>query len=360
MKKIDEWKRFFEKRGVIPELIENYLDQIARLNKSGAPIIFEVEHLSLLIGIKYDTLLKMIHGGSSFYRKFTIKKKSGGDRVIEAPYPSLMQCQNWIYENILLKCEVHPSAHGYVRGKSIFTNASPHLNRSSLLKMDFENFFPSIKIGWVVSFFSRLGYSKKVSFALASLCCNDGHLVQGAPTSPYLTNILLRRLDKKLSELAAKSDIAYTRYADDITFSAQLIPSYFPGLVASICARYALKINSNKTQLLVNKNKRVVTGLSVSGESLRITRELRRKIKQDLFYIEKYGLLSHISSQKIKDPFYLDSILGKVNFWLQAEPANEEALSYKEILLSYFSNSKVDVLLNRKSNRRSVGLLAAE
>lgn len=202
--------------------------------------------------------------------------------------------------------------------------------------MDLKDFFPSIGIGWVVNLFSGLGYSHGVSYALASLCCNNGCLVQGASTSPYITNILLHRLDERLTKLAFKSNLKYTRYADDMTFSGGYISNKLPALIEFIVNDYGLVVNTTKTKLMINKNKKIVTGLSVAADTLRITRELRRSIKQAVHYIERYGFLSHVSQEKIKDPFYLDSILGKVNFWLQAEPHNSDAKNCRDVLLPHF------------------------
>jgi len=281
----------------------------------------------------------MIHGSSSYYRKFSIKKRAGGERVIEAPYPSLLQCQTWIYHQILLKSPVHDCAHGYVPGRSIFTNAKVHLGCKTLLKMDLKDFFPSVGIGWVVNYFSSLGYAKNVAHSLAALCCNQGRLVQGASTSPYLTNILLYKLDERLLKLSSKSGLRYTRYADDLTFSGGYISANFVSLVSSVVSDFGLTVNDAKTRLLIEKNKKLVTGLSVSGSSLRITREMRRSIIKDVFYIEKYGLASHVSQMKIKDPFYFESISGKVAFWIQAEPLNASAHRCRDILLRHSYHS---------------------
>lgn len=336
MKNIEEWNIFFQSRGISQNFIEDHLKQVALLNSTNSPVIFELEHLSLLMGIKLEVLKRMVYGGASFYRRFSIKKRAGGVRNIDAPYPSLLHCQHWIYKEILLKHPVHDAAHGYVPGKSIFSNAKVHLNCKTLLKMDLKDFFPSIGIGWVINFFSSLGYSKGVSFFLASLCCNNGQLVQGAATSPYLTNILLCGLDERLSLLSLKHNITYTRYADDLTFSGGYISTNFVKVVESLVSEFGLVVNNAKTRLLINKNKKIVTGLSVSGVELRITRELRRLIKKEVFYIRKYGFLSHVSQMKIKDPFYLDSIFGKVNFWLQAEPLDSDAILCRDILQPLF------------------------
>lgn len=337
MHSVQEWKRFFLSRGISNELIESYLAQISLLSNTKSPVIFELEHLSLLVGVKYEVLLSMIRGSASYYRTFSIKKRAGGERIIEAPYPSLLQCQTWIYHQILLKSPVHDCAHGYVPGRSIFTNATAHLGCNTLLKMDFKDFFPSVGIGWVVNFFSTLGYSKDVAGSLAALCCNKGRLVQGASTSPYLTNILLYGLDDRLFKLSARSGLRYTRYADDLTFSGGYISTNFVSVVSSVVSEFGLVINESKTRLLIEKNKKLVTGLSVAGSSLKITREMRRSITKDVFYIGRYGLFSHISQMKIKDPFYLESIAGKVAFWLQAEPLNASAHKCKEILSENFT-----------------------
>ncbi len=293
MHSVQEWKRFFLSRGISNELIESYLAQISLLANTRSPVIFELEHLSLLVGVKYEVLLNMIRGSASYYRTFSIKKRAGGERIIEAPYPSLLQCQNWIYHQILLKNPVHDCAHGYVPGRSIFTNATVHLGCNTLLKMDFKDFFPSVGIGWVVNFFSTLGYTKDVAGSLAALCCNKGRLVQGASTSPYLTNILLYGLDDRLFKLSARSGLRYTRYADDLTFSGGYISTNFVSVVSSVVSEFGLVVNESKTRLLIEKNKKLVTGLSVAGSSLKITREMRRSITKDVFYIGKYGC-SHI------------------------------------------------------------------
>lgn len=340
MHSIEEWRYFFLSRGIASDLIERYLEQASLLSKTKSPIIFELEHLSLLVGVKYKVLLNMIHGSSSYYRTFSIKKRAGGSRKIEAPYPSLLQCQTWIYHHVLLKNPVHDCAHGYVPGRSIFTNATAHLGCKTLLKMDLKDFFPSIGIGWVVKFFTTLGYTKNVAYALGALCCNQGRLVQGASTSPYLTNILLYDLDDRLFKLASRSGLSYTRYADDLTFSGGYISTNFVSLVSRIASEFSLVVNNSKTRLLIEKNKKIVTGLSVSGSSLRITREMRRSITQDVFYIEKYGLFSHVSQMKITDPFYLESIAGKVAFWIQAEPQNATAHKCRDILSGYFTRTE--------------------
>ncbi|WP_447801077.1 reverse transcriptase family protein [Pseudomonas kilonensis] len=329
---VKNWLGYFRQRGVSGPLIEVYAEYIKTLAGNSVPVIFEFEHLSRLIGIDQARFRAMVNSPSSFYRTFHIKKRLGGLREISSPFPSLLICQDWIYKNILLNIPVHSCVHGYVPGRSIFTNATPHLNARCLLKMDIKNFFPSIKIDWVANLFNQMGYADNVSFYLASLCCKKGRLVQGASTSPYLTNILLRGLDHRLSNLAKSYNMEYTRYADDLTFSGEYIPHSVIGVVGAIISDFGLEPNVEKTRLQIARNQKIVTGLSVAGESLGVPRSFKRELKKDLHFIQKFGYESHLAKKKIRKPFYIDSLIGKVNFWLQAEPADQYAMQALSML----------------------------
>ncbi len=328
------WRHFLRDRGVSEDVINEYIPYIKCLNKNGVPVIFEVEHLSNLLGIKSLELNKIINSPKDFYREFTIPKRRGGKRTIVAPYPSLLSCQDWIYKNILLNSTVHECVHGFVPGKSIISNAGKHLEKKALLKMDVSDFFPSIPINWVINYFSKLGYANNVSFYLSSLCCLDEVLPQGAATSPYLSNLLLYRLDDRLHKLSGTYGLTYTRYADDMTFSGSYIPIQFIKIVKEIVESYKLKINDNKTQLHTKRGQRIVTGISVSGSKLALPRKTKRELRKEIYFIKKYGFLSHISKLKINRSNYLASLEGKFRFWLQVEPENIFALESIEHLSS--------------------------
>jgi len=329
---LNEWSRYFLDRGISEDKSVTYLKYIKKLNKNNCPIIFEFDHLSKLLGIKRQELAKMVNSPESFYREFTIPKRKGGTRDITAPYPSLLHCQRWIYKNILLTQKIHDSVHGFAPGRSIISNASCHLSQDVMLKMDLENFFPSIPINWVINYFNKIGYAQNVSFYLASLCCHKSHLNQGSATSPYLTNILLRSLDGRLSKLSKSYNLNYTRYADDMTFTGKYIPHKYIKIVSDIIESYSLKININKTNLLTKPGQRIVTGISVSGNKLTLPRQARREIKKEMYYIEKYGFISHISKMKINNPYYLESLYGKIQFWLQIEPDCDLAFNFRVLL----------------------------
>ncbi len=333
-----QWKVFFRDRGVSEDLIAEYLKYISPLVSRDVPVIFELDHLSNLVGFKSSELVKMLASSDHFYREFKIPKRRGGKRTIYAPYPSLHSIQRWIYKNILLKLNVHEAAHGFVPGCSIVTNAEKHLNQRALLKLDLKDFFPSIPINWIINFFASLGYAKNVSYYLAALCCYDGRLSQGASTSPYLSNLLLVSLDKRLTRLSKKYKLNYTRYADDLTFSGQYIPHELIGVIGDIVAGYGLTVNNSKTKLITKPGQRIVTGLSVSGSTLKIPRATKRELRKEIHFIRKYGYLSHVGKSRIRVPNYLDSLEGKLSFWLHVEPDNRfavESISYLNNLGQY-------------------------
>ena len=332
---LGEWASFFKDRGLRKEVSDAYLEYIRPIEEKGFPVIFEIHHLANLLGLEYSVVNAMIYSPYSFYRKFSIPKRRGGTREISSPYPSLLECQRWIKENILDRDFVHYSAQAYTKSKSILSNASKHLDNHALLKIDVKDFFPSIKINWVVSYFHSLGYAKNVSFALASLCCLNGELPQGAATSPSLSNILCRSLDKRLYRLAKAYELTYTRYADDIAISGRYIPNKLITDIRHILHDYGFILNDKKTNLIIGNKQKIVTGIAVHGDKLALPRKYKRRLKQEIHFISTYGLISHISKKKIRDPHYLESLKGKVKFWLQVEPTNHFALNALKTLQSY-------------------------
>jgi hypothetical protein len=322
----NKWQSYLESRRVQEDVKEQYLSYIKILLDKNVPIIFTFDHLSLLLGRSKIYLASVVNSPDNHYREFKIKKRSGGFRKITTPFPALLEMQYWIYNNILKKIPIHSSAHGFTHKKSIITNSKIHAGESHLLKIDLKDFFPSIDINRIIFIFKELGYPNIIAFYLAQICCFDGILPQGAPTSPILSNIVTRRFDKRLIHLAKKFNLKYTRYADDLTFSGPTISAIFISYVNDIVINEGFVINDSKTRLYQQKSKRIVTGISVIDKEIKIPRNYKRDLKQELHYIFKFGLKSHMSKNKIRKANYLFVILGKVNFWLSVEPKNEYAL----------------------------------
>ncbi len=208
------------------------------------------------------------------------------------------------------------------------SNAKLHVGRQVFLKIDLKDFFPSISINWIINIFKKLGYASNVSYYLAALCCYNEHLVQGAATSPYLSNIVAHHLDNRLTNLAISYNLVYTRYADDLAFSGDYIPAKFIKIVTKIIQECGFEVNNEKTLLSIGRGKRILTGISISGDKISLPRNMKREIKKEVHFVIKFGYLSHASKKKIRNPFYLESLYGRLLFWKQVEPDNKYAINY--------------------------------
>ena len=324
---LDDWTEYFKDTGLPLDLIEIYTKYIKDMYQRGYSPIFEFRHLCKLMGRSKGYLSSVIMSPENHYREFKIPKASGGFRLIKAPYPALLQCQRWIVNNILEKVKISFVAHGFRRKRSILTNVKLHLAAPNILKIDLKDFFPSISLNSVISIFKDLGYPNNVSYCLAKLCTSDNCLPQGAATSPYISNIAIRKLDWRLYYLCKKCGTIYTRYADDMTFSGKYIGSGFISIVNKIIEEEVFKINIEKTRLFKRKGKRIVTGISVNNSDPKIPLKMKRNLRQQVYYTLKYGVKSHMDRSKIRDPFYIQSLYGKIQFWKWVEPNNKFLIS---------------------------------
>lgn len=332
---IEKWSLFFSNniRGKkTQEALSRYVQKLI-LNDS--PVIIDFNHLAELLGIQKDILASIIFKSSSFYYDFEIPKRNGGLRHISAPYPVLLNAQRWIYENILIQQPLHENSKGFIKNVSIVDNAKEHLNQPFLLKMDIENFFPSIKINRVISIFRNLGYTKKISYYLASICCCNQVLPQGAVTSPVISNIIAKRLDYRLTGFANKFDSKYTRYADDFTFSGKIIPVRLINYVEKIVSEEGFIVNSSKTKLLNEKKQKIVTGISISSGKLTIPKKTKREVRKNVYHILSKGMFEHQKNINSNDPIYLERLLGYLYFWYSVEPNNNFVLKSIDGLKKY-------------------------
>lgn len=252
------------------------------------------------------------------YAKFTVKKKSGGERTINAPVSGLKSILRSL--NFILQCvyEPHNAATGFVLNKSIVDNAKAHVGNHHVFNLDLKDFFHSfdrnrVKMGFIYEPFYLHGEREQLAFLLASLCTHpfevNGEiknvLPQGSPTSPAITNILCKKLDRRLAGLANRFGAKYTRYADDITFSSPhniYNDEDFKRELERIIAEDnllkvngkqieigpQLKINTNKTRLQKSAHRQEVTGLIVN-DKVNVRKRYVKQIRMWLYYWEKYG-----------------------------------------------------------------------
>lgn len=235
--------------------------------------------LPVILGISPKLIHAMTHVPHRYYKTFSIKKKNGGTRTITTPKVFLKAVQRWILLNILYKESLPSYVTGFVRGRGILANASTHLGAHYLLKLDIKDFFPSIKSKNVSQVFSSIGFPTDVSALLCNLCTLYGSLPQGAPTSPYLANLVFSPVDVMLKMSADSFGLQYSRYADDLTFSSRdSIPSAFIEEIRDSIQRAGFRINDDKTSISGPGQRLETTGVVVHVKA-QPRRELRRKLR---------------------------------------------------------------------------------
>lgn len=323
MNELQIWSDFLEQHNFSSDQKNIFLTYIERLLKNSVPIIFEFNHLALLLGFESNNLSNISIHTEKSYRTFSIPKRRGGSRIIASPYPALSHCQRWIYDNVLKNINQGKFSYAYCSGKSIIDNATLHLNHEELLKIDITDFFGSIKVERVIAIFKNLGYTNSLCFHLASICCYKGVLPQGACTSPIISNIIAKRLDRRLAALCEKLRLVYSRYADDITISGSHIPRTLINSIKVIMEDEGFYINKDKTVFKTKGQKKIVTGLYVSGTEVRVTKKYRREFRKDAYFLLNNGLSEFNGKHGRFDPLYVDRLIGRANFIISVEPENK-------------------------------------
>ncbi len=314
-----------------PDYLHDLIKYGRKLQSKGMPVIFTLAHLSLSSSSPYIFNQKIIQRRIDPYKQFNIKKHSGGYRQIVIPEYHLMNTQRWINQNILSKGKVHPCAYAYVKGRNIKQNAEVHCGAKWLIKMDIHRFFESITERQIYKIFEGFGYTKLFSFELTRLCTRTttnsrkkkskrwkakqekykfyknehiGHLPQGAPTSPALSNLFFYNIDEKLVEIAALYNCTYTRYSDDLTFSTNDFSreraKQFISKVSYLLSMNGFKHNHKKTKVIPPGAQKNVTGLVVNEDTPKVKKEQKDKIENHLYFSQKYGLYSHCERKKFK------------------------------------------------------------
>lgn len=275
--------------------------------------------------IDKKTLIEILKDTSDHYSYFKLSKRSGGYRTISAPDTILQNIQRIIYKRILLSVNMHPASMGFRQNISVTHNAEAHLGNKQILKVDIADFFGSIKKYRIIKAFEKIGYPANIAQVLAELCTLENKLPQGAVTSPTLSNIIAYDMDVKLTFVAQKSNLTYTRYADDLIFSGEDISFEFTlSEIDRTIRDEKFVIQRKKTRFLTEKKRKIITGISVSsGEKLMIPKAKKREIRKNVHYILTKGLAEHQRFIGSTDPSYMKRLIGYLNFWLMVEPDNE-------------------------------------
>jgi retron-type reverse transcriptase len=324
------WIRHFDKLAIKEWLTEEpRMQPIAAANAWSLPAIETVGALADWLyltagGLEWLADLKgfatrKCDARLTHYHYRLLSKKSGKLRLIEAPKPCLKEIQRKILTEILDMIPVHPAAHGFIKGRSIKSFAAPHTGQRVVLRMDLQDFFPSIAARRIQAFFRTVGYPESVADLLGGLCTNAArfdlwnevgseidwnllsearslylrpHLPQGAPTSPALANLCAYHVDCRLSGLAQSANARYTRYADDLAFSGDEVfmrsIERFKTRVAAILLEEGFSVNHRKTRIMRESLRQCLAGV-VINHHLNVQRKEVDRLKAILTNCVRHG-----------------------------------------------------------------------
>ncbi len=286
----------------------------AKLAGDGLPRIADATELAAAVGVEPAEIAWLSYHRAAaavdHYHRFTIPKRSGGTRTISSPKSRLRRAQRWVLASVLSPLKPHAAATAFRAGRSIRDNAVVHQSRDVVVRLDLTDFFPNITFPRVKGMFRQLGYNSGVSTILALLCTEaprvtmtfnretryvgigERQVPQGACTSPAITNILCRSLDRRLTGLATVHGFRYTRYADDLVFSgAQEKISEIGRIIGStrhIVRKEGFRVNEGKTRIMRSHQRQVVTGVVVNGVP-RVSRPDMRRFRAFLHGYRRLG-----------------------------------------------------------------------
>lgn len=243
------------------------------------------------------------------YHQFKIRKKKPGEfRTISAPRnTSFMIMLRYVNEILKALYTSSNHAYGFTEGRSVVDNALQHKGMNYVFNTDIKDFFPSIDQArvWKRLQLPPFNFPDAIARLLAGLCSMRTDIIvnpkkgyyrcvlpQGAPTSPIITNMICDNLDRRLTGLAKRFGLNYSRYADDITFSSMhnvyQEGGEFRQELKRIIEGQNFKMNEGKTRLQKRNVRQEVTGITVN-EKLNVTQKYVRDIRNLLYIWEKYG-----------------------------------------------------------------------
>jgi len=270
------------------------------------------------------------------YKIYKIKKNNGKYRTIYEPNSLLKHIQKSILKNILNNKSISKYAKAYHKGISLRDNAIVHTNKDLILKLDIKNFFENISFIDIYNYcFSIEYFPKSVGMLLTYLCTYNDHLTQGSPTSSYISNLVMKEFDEEIGYYCEINNISYTRYSDDMTFSGNFNPKEIIVKVRKHLYKLGLELNDSKIHVINKSSCQSVTGIVVN-EKVQVKSKYRNKIRQEIYYIHKYGLESHLDKCNIKDSKlkYLNKLYGRILYVLQINCDDNEFIKYKNFIIS--------------------------
>ena len=252
------------------------------------------------------------------YHPVVISKKSGGRRKLLVPDALLRTIQRNLLHHVLEEFQISEFACAYKKGTSIVDNARPHVGAKLVLKLDIQDFFDQIT--WILVYqnaFPGTHFPPAIRKMLTEFCCVRDRLPQGAPTSPTVSNLVMRPFDVHMGEWCREREIRYTRYCDDLTFSGVFAPEEVIRKVRGFLQVYGFELNRKKTRVLGKGNAQSVTGIVVN-EKAQVSRAYRRKLRQEVYLFDRYGIKTEEGPKN--DEKERRRLLGKMRYVLSVNP----------------------------------------
>ena len=284
------------------------------------------------------------------YREFKIPKRKGGFRELVDPQPELKQLQRTLLEFLQVDLQIlpHNAAHAFTPNRDCYTNATTHRKNKCFITLDIQDFFPSIDKQILTTALSQNAEIASLNLKIHNFIINivklalyKGSLPQGSPLSPFFSNLVMLVFDYKIQE-AMQSGVlprfTYTRYADDMCFSASAFPHIQSTLetiekILDDCFQGRIKFKKSKTKILKNTNRCYITGIKLNKDyQATYGHENKKKLKLDLYNLFQAKINNTLTTEETMET------LGRFAYMSRIEPDYARYLQLK--LLKDFNSTE--------------------
>ena len=302
----------------------------------------ELSTIERELGISAKTLYSVSNSLDRHYRAVSIPKRDGSFRRLSVSDELLKRIQRAIADKLLAYEPISQYATAYRVAVDIRKNALPHVGKPKLLKLDIKSFFDSITYSLVKeTAFPSEKYSEPIRILLAMLCYRGESLPQGAPSSPVISNIVMRDFDETVGRWCNERSVSYTRYCDDMTFSGDFDHNELIATVSEKLRSMGLFLNGKKTSVIGSEKRQSVTGMVVNRK-INVSSDYKREIRKEVYYCLRYGVKGHLlmNNNNIHPKIYLQRLLGRINYVLKTSPDDGKFIEYREKVIALLKEYK--------------------